>query len=134
MLLDGGERGTVSVSLTLLGALEKDDLLRCSEGRVALSAAGVACARRLAARRDPFRSQHWEIERRVLQQGTEKEIVSATLSESPLAQLARRRTRNGEPFLTRAEFDAGEKLRADYTRGQIMPRLSANWMATVAAG
>ncbi|MBY8918088.1 hypothetical protein KUG85_10365 [Nitratireductor sp. L1-7-SE] len=134
VLLDGGERGTVSVSLAVLGALEKDDLLRRTEGKVALSAAGVACARRLAARRDPFRGQHWEIERRVLRQGSEKEIVSATLSESPLAQLARRRTRNGEPFLTRAEFDAGEKLRADYTRGQIMPRLSANWIATVSAG
>jgi len=102
VLLDGGERGTVSVSRAVLGALEKDDLLRFSGGKVALSATGVACARRLATSGEPFRGQHWEIERRVLRQGSEKEIVSATLSESPLAQLARRRTRNGEPFLTRA--------------------------------
>ena len=38
------------------------------------------------------------------------------------------------PFLSAAEFQAGERLRADYTRGQIMPRLSANWVASVASG
>ncbi|WP_292893202.1 DUF6456 domain-containing protein [Nitratireductor sp.] len=131
MLLDGGERGTVSISLGVLKALEKDDLVCLREDKAAVTAAGIASARRLAAKREPFASQHREIERRVIKQGAEKTIIAATLSESPLAQLANRRTRNGEPFLTIAEFDAGEKLRADYTRGQIMPRLSANWMASV---
>ncbi len=131
VLLDGGEQGTISISLEVLEALDKEDLVRLGKDRVALSSAGVACARRVAAKREPFTSQHREIERRVLQQGAEKTILTATLSESPLALLASRRMRNGEPFLTRTEFDAGEKLRADYTRGQIMPRLTANWMACV---
>ncbi|MGB3391448.1 MAG: DUF6456 domain-containing protein, partial [Pseudaminobacter sp.] len=56
------------------------------------------------------------------------------LAESPLAQLMRRRTKQGVPFLSKAEFEAGERLRADYTRGQIMPRLGANWTASVASG
>src|SRR5690606_5455633 len=41
---------------------------------------------------------------------------------------------HGAAFLTRAEFDAGERLRADYTRGRIMPRLGANWTSNVASG
>lgn len=56
------------------------------------------------------------------------------LAESPLAQLMRRKTRHGVSFLSRAEFEAGERLRSDYTRGQIMPRLGANWTASVASG
>ncbi|WP_295806171.1 DUF6456 domain-containing protein [uncultured Nitratireductor sp.] len=133
-LLDGGERGTISVSIAVLNAMHKEDLLRVEGERIALTPAGVAFARRLVAKSDPFRDQHWNVETRILGRGREREVVSATLSESPLAQLARRRTRNGESFLTQVEFDAGERLRADYTRGQIMPRLSANWVATVSAG
>jgi hypothetical protein len=56
------------------------------------------------------------------------------LAESPLAQLMRRKSKQGTPFLSRAEFEAGERLRADYTRGQIMPRLGANWTASVSSG
>ncbi|MFC5583989.1 DUF6456 domain-containing protein [Nitratireductor kimnyeongensis] len=131
VLLDGGERGTISILLDVLKALEKDDLVSVREDQVALTAAGIACARRLAAKQEPFASQHREIERRVLHQAAQKRFITASLSESPLAQLANRRMRNGKPFLTRAEFDAGERLRTDYTRGQIMPRLSASWMASV---
>ena len=36
--------------------------------------------------------------------------------------------------MTDAEFRAGERLRADYTHGNIMPRLGANWVASVASG
>jgi hypothetical protein len=46
----------------------------------------------------------------------------------------RRRGPDGRPFLSAAEFGAGERLRADYTRGRIMPRLGANWEASVASG
>lgn len=133
-LLDGGERGTISISLEVLRRMEREDLVRCKGDRVALSGAGSASVRRQEAPHDPFRNQHWTVEKRVLGHGKEKEIVSATLSESPLAQLARRRMRNGAAFLTQVEFDAGERLRADYTQGQIMPRLSANWMETVSSG
>jgi len=56
------------------------------------------------------------------------------LAESPLAQLARLRLRDGRSFLSTGEVEAGERLRADYTRGRIMPRLGANWEAAVAPG
>jgi hypothetical protein len=32
------------------------------------------------------------------------------------------------------EFAAGERLRNDYTRGRMMPRVTANWSAAVAGG
>jgi hypothetical protein len=47
--------------------------------------------------------------------------------ESPLATLARLKDRSGRPFLGEDEFRAGERLRVEYTRGRIMPRLGVNW-------
>ena len=60
------------------------------------------------------------------------EEVQANLSESHLAQLARRRGRDGKPFLSENEVRAGERLREDFTRGRIMPRLGVNWNTPVA--
>lgn len=58
--------------------------------------------------------------------------VLINIAESPIGALARRRGKDGSPYLTPAEFQAGERLRSDYTRGQILPRTSANWEAAVA--
>lgn len=62
------------------------------------------------------------------------EEVTVNLDESPLAQLARFRSRDGSPFVSTAEVEAGERLRLDYTRGRIMQRLGANWEAGVSMG
>ncbi|WP_442873108.1 DUF6456 domain-containing protein [Aurantimonas sp. A3-2-R12] len=50
-------------------------------------------------------------------------------NESPLARLAQRRGKGGEPFLAEAEALAGERLRADFTRGQLMPGITQRWDA-----
>lgn len=62
------------------------------------------------------------------------EALAVNVAESPLALLMRRRTKDGAPFISTGEFNAGERLRADYTRGLLMPRLGANWEAAVASG
>ena len=58
--------------------------------------------------------------------------VTVNHDESPLAWLRRRKDANGRPMIDAAEFAAGERLRADYERAQLMPRVTANWMAAVA--
>ncbi len=50
-------------------------------------------------------------------------------NESPLARLAQRRGKGGEPFLAEAEALAGERLRVDFTRGQLMPGVTQRWDA-----
>ncbi|MBO0905963.1 DUF6456 domain-containing protein [Jiella sonneratiae] len=49
--------------------------------------------------------------------------------ETPLTRLATRRVRGGEPFLTQAEAMAGERIRADFTRGQMSPAITQRWDA-----
>lgn len=52
-------------------------------------------------------------------------------SESPLAWLRRRRDKNGTPLISAAQFDAGERLRADLWHAQMTPRVTANWSGDV---
>jgi hypothetical protein len=50
-------------------------------------------------------------------------------AESPLAWLRRRKDRDGEAMISQAQFDAGERLRADFWFAQMTPRVSMNWQA-----
>ena len=47
--------------------------------------------------------------------------------ESPLAWLARRKGSNGKALIEPAAFAAGERLRADFERAGLSPRVSVDW-------
>lgn len=51
----------------------------------------------------------------------------ARQEESPLAWLRKRRDRDGEPMITQSQYDAGERLRADFWFAQMTPRVTMNW-------
>jgi DNA-binding PadR family transcriptional regulator len=57
-----------------------------------------------------------------------------SLSESPLAALARRRDRSGKAFLGSALVRAGERLREDFELAQMGPRVTQNWDHYLAPG
>jgi hypothetical protein len=122
-LLDAGGRGTISADRKLLAAMAREGLLRADGLTIALVSSGEG---RPENRRD--------IGAVTIDTGSGPDTVAVNFAESPLGQLMRRKGKGGAPFLSAAEFAAGERLRADYTRGQIMPRLSANWEASVASG
>ena len=71
-----------------------------------------------------FQDQH-----RTLVAGSDPEHGHLRINqdESPLAALARLRGRGGALFLEPAQVEAGERLRADFTRGQMQPSLGQNW-------
>lgn len=87
------------------------------EGRVALR-------RWLADPETAFQDQH-----RTLVQRSDPEhgMVTVNAAESPLAALARLKGRGGGLFLQPAQVEAGERLRADFTRGQMQPSLGQRW-------
>ncbi|MEX0345065.1 MAG: DUF6456 domain-containing protein [Rhizobiaceae bacterium] len=55
------------------------------------------------------------------------EAVAINMAESPLSRLSKLKNRSGRPFLESGEFQAGERLRNDFTRGQMTPRLGIDW-------
>lgn len=57
--------------------------------------------------------------------------AAVNLRESPLAWLHRRRTKSGARQISDVQFAAGERLRFDLERGQMLPRVTANWASPV---
>lgn len=74
-----------------------------------------------------FRAQHLDLAVRDLmtEDGVTQVIVND--SESPLAWLARRKGRDGRAMIGPVQFIAGERLRADFTRAHLTPRVTSSW-------
>lgn len=134
MLLEGGERGTISASQDALALLARRKIVQGSGTHLSLTRDGTALVARMNATREPFLEQHAELGRITVLVDGESHDVEANLSESPLAKLARLRQRDGTRFLEENEVRAGERLRQDFTKGRIMPRLGINWSLPVASG
>jgi hypothetical protein len=111
-----------SVGRTALKRLIEDDRRR---RRVAGLAEGPA----------PFQSQHasWGDVQVTTEEGARRKM-RVNLAESPLAALARRKGPGGEAFLTADLVQAGEKLREDFERAQMGPRVGQNWERFLTAG
>jgi hypothetical protein len=74
-----------------------------------------------------FRAQHLDLSTRDLMTETGVVQVLVNDSESPLAWLARRKGRDGRAMIGPDQFIAGERLRADFTRGHLSPRVTSSW-------
>lgn len=66
-------------------------------------------------------------DQRVAQEGPQGRRGRYVRGESPLELLARRKDRNGQPFLDPGLVRAGERLREDFELAQIGPRVTQNW-------
>ena len=80
---------------------------------------------------DPFQAQHRLSARRQIRLGTEEVVVEVNDGESPLGWLRRRKGGGGKPLLSESQFEAGERLRRDFTIGQMTPRMTADWSSPI---
>lgn len=135
---DGAEFGVRSVDEKDIQRLTAADLaVRDSDGRVTITAPGKAHLVRTALLRsgapiDPYLGQHLALARRDLTTRETRSTVTINDAESPLAWLARRKGRDGRPLIQPVQLQAGDRLRSDFTRAQLMPRTTSNWSAAVA--
>lgn len=112
------------------------DLARAGPSGLTITAAGRARLLRQGTDGaiDPFRAQHLSIARRLVATAEGHAEVVIDDAESPLAWLARRKGRDGQPLIQGVQLQAGERLRGDFTRAQMTPRVTSNWDAAVARG
>ena len=83
---------------------------------------------------DRFRAQHLALGQRQIVTESGRDNVTVDESESPLAWLVRRRGRDGRPLIEAHQFLAGERLRADFTHANLMPRTTSNWESPMSSG
>lgn len=83
-----------------------------------------------------FAAQHREWgERPVMEADADQpRRMRVNLAESPLGLLARRREKDGQPFLSPDLVGAGERLREDFELAQMGPRVTQNWERFLTAG
>lgn len=134
LVLASGRRARASVKL--IDALVREDLVaRTGERRLVLTEAGLARLTRAGAVDiDGFTAQHAELRDAVLMEEGEPRRVVLNDGESPLIWLHRRAGPDGAPMISAVQLAAGERLRLDLTRAQIMPRVTSNWSTAVASG
>jgi len=86
-------------------------------------------SRRGVAGQDQFRQQHqrWRMQERDVEGARRSVLVND--GESPLGWLKSRKDRNGRPLIADHQFEAGERLRADYWFAHLTQRVTANWSA-----
>jgi hypothetical protein len=117
--------------------IANDLAVRGSDGTLGITQVGRSHLARLEISRsgaeiDPFLAQHLDLARAELQTASGWAGVNMDAAESPLVWLARRKGRDGRALIEPVQLQAGERLRADFTRAQLMPRITANWSSSVA--
>ena len=109
--------------ITATGRSALKRLLAEAENKAARTAQGFAEAQ------SAFAAQHrdWDIREVSSDDGDSTRRLRYNLAESPLATLARRKDRDGKPFLSEDLVAAGERLREDFELAQMGPRVTQNW-------
>lgn len=71
-----------------------------------------------------FARPHRDLAEAIIAIDGETARVTRNLSESPLSALERLKGRAGESYFPREAMAAGERLHADFTRGQLQPQIT----------
>ncbi len=141
---DTGEAGTTRTAVVdckIAQALALQDWISCDNpGRISryrISTSGRAALNRLVAEaenkarsRNEFGMAEAQAAFQPKSNGDAPERARRmrySAAESPLIALARRRDRDGKPFLDETLVRAGERLREDFELAQIGPQVAQNW-------
>lgn len=121
-------------SLSLVRNCQREGWVSLKGKTLILNAEGLAHLKRALHPDIPFRAQNTDlIQKDIMFEGASKTVL-ANQAESPLLRLFTRKEKTGKAWLDENQFKAGEKLRADFEKANLQPRISANWEASVSSG
>lgn len=134
LVLTNAEKGSIAIPEAICRQLVSAGLVVRLGRQLSAEPSGQSRLRRNGAGQTAYLRQHGEIGEGTISTDAGIEQVTVNHSESPLGRLARLKTGSGSNFLEVWELCAGERLRADFSRGQMEPRLGINWDATSGNG
>ncbi len=124
----------IPFTIAELETLERNQLLEKTPHGWSTTRTGVFHLKRLLSEVDEFLGQHQHPGEKTI---VEKGQISHHLfneAESPLSRLHCRKGADGKPYLDEHCFNAGERLRMDFTRGQLVQQVSSNWSISAIGG
>ncbi len=130
IMLESGAHGTISAALDCLKHALNEGLARLCKGRAFINPEGRAWLRRLERPDDPYAGQHRRDAMITVTDRSGSLSAPGHDAESPLTMLRKRKDAKGRPFIDEEAFKAGERLRSDFTLGNLMPSIGVNWELT----
>ncbi len=155
---DGGADGTSArtavVDCAIAQAMALKEWITCAKpGRISryhITAAGRSALGRMLAEQEnraraqneygfgeaqaAFGDQHRDWGEKAVAEPGGTRRLRYNLAESPLTALARRKDRDGTPFLSAELVHAGERLREDFELAQMGPKVTRNWDSFLTGG
>ncbi|PSH61395.1 MULTISPECIES: DUF6456 domain-containing protein [Phyllobacterium] len=130
LMLESGAYGSISIERVAVKSVISDGLGVLRNQSLVISDAGRAHLRRLECADDAYAAQHRHISTTAIAHENGLTPVCINNAESPLAMLRRRKDASGRQLISDDAFTAGERLRSDYTLGNLMPSIGVDWDVT----
>lgn len=130
IILESGAYGSLVIKRDAMKHVLNEGLAHFDKERLTISDEGRAWLARREAAGDPFASQHRLEATATVTDETGSARVRTNEAESPLAMLRKRKDASGRPLIGEEAFKAGERLRRDFTLGNLMPSIGVNWDVT----
>ena len=118
-------------SLALVSEAKKQKLIAVTNKALKITESGSSYLKQslnpdtlLASSQNEMKATHIVI-------NNEHQTVHVNTNESPLLRLFSRKTKAGTTYISMEEFQAGERLRKDFERGQLQPKISASLQGSV---
>jgi len=134
IMLLGANGKKILVNAETLDALHKAQLIQINEPFCVLTRLGSKKLKRANAVNDPFAAQQRTVVSKTIKTDGGDHEVAVNLDESPLGRLRRRRAPNGETWLNDCHVEAGDRLRRDFSMGQLMQKVTSSWDAGFGMG
>ncbi len=134
----GGTNKTASVSAEFVAVLALNAWVDCANpGRISrykITAAGRAKLAELSEAGMSSQLEQGGNYGEKIDESSRARRVRYNTAESPVAALARRKDKDGTPFLSEVLVNAAERLREDFELAQMGPRVAQNWDNFLTAG
>jgi len=121
-----GARARRTIAAGVVSLMQRRNWLQSDAGSWIASDAGRAFLMRTAAAGDPFAAQHRVLATRLIKDERGRDCyVVVNAAESPIGFLRQR------GLISALEFEAGERLRRDFTMAQLSARMGVDYSAPV---